>query len=66
MENETAQVRILASFFSSSSSCLCENVTKGLFIFCIESLRVLLFFQSKWTNVRRCEQKILNKYNTFG
>ena len=42
VENETAQVRILAwsfffSFFFSSSVCLfmCGNVTEGLFIFCI-------------------------------
>ena len=44
--------------FSSSSSsfsfCLCMygNVTKGLFFFCIKSLRVLLLFQNKWINIR--------------
>ena len=75
MENETAQVRILARFFFSSSSsssfssscclCMCGNVTRGLLIFCI-SLRVLLLFHNNWTNIRRCEQKILNKYNPFG
>ena len=60
MENETAQVRILARFFfffffSSSSSfssscclCMCGNVTRGLLIFCI-SLRVLLLFHNNWT-----------------
>ena len=71
MGNETAQVRILACFFfffSSSSSfclCMCGNVMKGLFFFCIWSLRVLLF-QNKWTNIRRGEQTILNKYHKFG
>ena len=36
-----------------------------LFIFCIKPLRVLLLFQNKCTNIRRSEQKILNKYNKF-
>ena len=46
--------------------CMCGKVAKGLFIFCIQSLIVVLLFQNKWTNIRRCEQKILNKYNKFG
>ena len=38
MVNETAQVRILVVFFSSSASSFVRmrgNVTKGLFNFCI-------------------------------
>ena len=39
MENETVQVRILASVFlllsSSFCLCMCGNVTKDLLIFCI-------------------------------
>ena len=33
MENETAQVRILAFFFFFSRLYMCRNVMKGLFFF---------------------------------
>ena len=61
MGNETAQVRVLVCFFfffspSSFYLCMCGNG---------EGFVHFLLFQNKWTNIRRGEQKILNKYNKF-
>ena len=72
MENETAQVRILAcSFFFFLLLLLplfvCGNVTKGQFILLHIVAKSPAFpKKKKWTNIRRGEQKILNKCNKFG
>ena len=76
MENETAQARILACV----CVCVCVCVFfvfffSFLFVWkCDERFVDFLHivakspsaFHNKWTNIRPCEQKILNKYNKFG
>ena len=72
MENETAQVRILALFFFFFLLLLllplfvCGTVTKGLFILLHIVAKSPAFPKKKRTNIRRGEQKILNKCNKFG
>ena len=63
--NETAQVRILECFFFFFF--LAVYVTEGFvhFLHTVAKSPFLLF-QNKWTNIRRGEQSILNKYNKFG
>ena len=49
-------------FFWSVYVCKCD---KG-FVHFLHIVANSPAFQNKWTNIRRCEQKILNKYNKSG
>ena len=72
MGNEKAQARTLVCFFlfvfSSFSFCLCMcgNDQGFVHFLHIDAKSPPAFPKYKWTNIRRGEQKILNKYNKFG
>ena len=55
-----------SSFFLLPVSVNVWKCDEEFVFFCIYWLRVLLLFQNKWTNIRRGEQTILNKYNKSG
>ena len=54
--------------FSSFSFCLCMcgNDQGFVHFLHIDAKSPPAFPKYKWTNIRRGEQKILNKYNKFG